>query len=126
MKQIVIVDDSIVIRNIFSKIFKDAGYDVVGLGKNGDEAISLYKEHAPNLMMLDLTMPNKGGKEALQEIIEFDPKAKIVIFSSLTDENTKKACLEIGATAFLNKSVNFNDPTERKVLVDKVINIIEG
>ena len=76
---VAIVNDSMLIRLQFKKFFEEVmKYKVVGLGENGNEAVSLCEQHNPDLLVMDLAMPEKEGHEALQEIIRSYPEANIL------------------------------------------------
>lgn len=124
MARIIVVDDSLIIRTALSNLVKAAGHELITVGKDGNEATALYKEHQPDLMLLDLTMPNKGGRETLAEICGEFPNAKIIIFSSLDGETVKKECLDLGAKSFLHKAVNFNDPEQKTLLQNEIEKVL--
>ncbi len=106
---VVIVDDSkFLAKNIKAFMEKIMGYEVVGVGHNGEEAVDLYSELKPDLMTLDITMPFKDGQEALHEIISMYPDAKIVMMSAVRGE-TMMECLKTGASGFIEKPLKFND-----------------
>ena len=83
MKRILVVDDSNLMRNRVSQCLTDAGYDVVGKGKDGGEAIDLYCQLKPDLVTLDVTMRGKDGIYAAQEILRLDPDANIIFYTLL-------------------------------------------
>lgn len=82
-KRIMIVDDSNFARMMLRKILTGQGYEVVGDYGNGIEAVAEYQRLKPDLVTLDIVMPEMSGKEALHKILSLDPKAKVVIVSSL-------------------------------------------
>lgn len=87
-----------------NKRLTDAGFQIAGQAKDGDECIKMYSELQPDLLLLDITMPNKDGRECLAEIIARYPKAKIIMVSALSDQTVWQECLSQGALAFINKS----------------------
>lgn len=108
-KKIVIVDDSIFLIKQLSAFFEAAmGYKVVGTGENGIQAVSLYREHRPDLITLDITMPHKDGVEALTEIMAEFPEANVMMISAIRGQEMTK-CLKIGAKAYMEKPLLFND-----------------
>ncbi len=105
---IVVVDDSkFLTRTIKSFMEETMKFEVVGVGHNGNEAVELYKKLQPDLITLDITMPEKDGEEALMEIITEYPDAKIIMMSAVRGE-TIMACLNAGASGFIEKPLKFN------------------
>lgn len=106
-KKVVIVDDSGFLAKQIKEFFeKQMGYTVVAIGKDGNEAVSLYKEHKPDLMTMDLTMPNKDGKTAIAEILTEHPEARIVVVSAVKG-NTMLECMKLGAKGYIEKPLKF-------------------
>ena len=102
--KVVVIDDSMLVRLQLKKFFEEEmKFDVAGLGADGNEAIKLYNEHKPDLITIDLTMPNKDGFEALQEIIKEDPNARILICSAIKDPAKVTQTLEAGARGYIKK-----------------------
>ncbi len=102
---------------MFEKRLTDLGFTIVGKAKDGNDGIQQYKILRPDLLLLDITMPNKDGREALEEIIKFDARAKIVMVSAIYDEEIQKSCLEHGAMGFINKSdIATKDEFDSKVM----------
>jgi two-component system chemotaxis response regulator CheY len=83
-KRILVVDDSNLLRNAISRCITDIGYEVVGKGKDGDEAVDLYRKLRPDVVTLDITMRGKDGITAAREILQFDSNA-VIIFYTLLD-----------------------------------------
>ncbi|MBU1862725.1 MAG: chemotaxis response regulator protein-glutamate methylesterase [Candidatus Omnitrophica bacterium] len=104
MIKAVIADDSAFVRNIVRDLFVEGGIDVVGLAKNGKEAIKLVKETKPNVLVLDIEMPVMNGLDALQQIMDECP-LPVFVFSQLTQEGAAETirALEYGAVDFLLK-----------------------
>lgn len=102
-KNIMIVDDAIIIRLMLKKILTDAGYYVIGEASNGAMAIRKYRELHPDLVMMDITMPEMSGLNALKAIRAVDPAAKIVICSALGQKKLILEAMEAGATNFIIK-----------------------
>tara|TARA_B110001454_G_scaffold219199_1_gene251755 strand:- start:62220 stop:62573 length:354 start_codon:yes stop_codon:yes gene_type:complete len=98
-------------------------FQVVGKGFSGLEAIDLYTKMKPDLLLLDITMPNCDGKESLQKILSLFPNATIVMVSGIGDMDTVKECLELGAKAFVNKGqISATKPENCELL--KVVNYV--
>lgn len=117
--KLLIVDDSNMIRTRIARVVQLAelkGIQLVGLAKNGVEAIRLAKATKPHLVTMDLTMPEMDGVEAIQAIIAMDPSVSILVVSALADKSTAIQALRMGAKGFLNKP--FTDEELRAALID--------
>jgi len=109
MAKIIIVDDSDYLSEEI-KIFLEAdGHEVLARGKDGEEGVELYKQHKPGLTLLDITMPNKDGRECLHEILEYDENARVVFISAVKDTEILMECLKAGAKGFIEKPLKFRD-----------------
>ena len=82
-KRVLVVDDSNLMRNRISQCLTNAGYEVVGKAKDGDEAIDLYSRMRPDAVTLDITMRGKDGIAAAEEILKVDSEAAIVFYTLL-------------------------------------------
>lgn len=98
-----ICDDSPTILNLLERKLKAAGHEIVGMAKDGEEGIKIYSEVKPDIAILDITMPNKDGRECLAGILEMDALAKVIMVSAIQDEAVIAACLRDGAMAFSSK-----------------------
>lgn len=99
------VEDDEMLSEIYQKKFGGGNYELF-IAKNGREAIEKIKKHRPDLVLLDLVMPEMDGLEALT-LIKKDPEikdTKVIIASNLSQENEKQRALELGAADFLVKS----------------------
>jgi two-component system chemotaxis response regulator CheY len=109
MARIALCDDNKTTLFGLTKKLSKAGHDIVGKANDGNEGMSLYLSQKPDLMLLDVTMPNMGGKECLQGILQADPKAKIIMISGVQDESIIQQCLMIGAKAYISKANIFDE-----------------
>ncbi|MHA1146272.1 MAG: response regulator [Candidatus Helarchaeota archaeon] len=104
IKKILVVDDAqftrTMLKNIIKKIDK---VEVVGEAANGNEAIAQYMKLKPDLVTMDLVMPEKGGIETIEKIIELDKSAKIVVVSALGQETLVMEAAKKGAKDFIIK-----------------------
>ena len=107
MPTVVIIDDSEYLARQIADFLEAHGFQVKGMGSDGFQGLQLYKEHCPDLITLDLTMPNKDGRECLQDILAFDPKARVLVISALVDKDVIMKCLELGAKGFQEKPLRF-------------------
>ena len=103
MARILIADDAAFMRMMIKSILTQNGHEVVGEAANGDEAVARYAELRPDVMTLDITMPEKDGIAALKEIIAADPAARIVMCSALGQEAKVIESIRSGAKDFVVK-----------------------
>ncbi len=103
LKRIMIVDDSNVIRNRIARGSGQMNFDVVATAANGEEAVALYRQHRPDLVTMDLTMPKMDGIECIRGMIAMNPNINILVISALADEMTGLLALQYGARGFLQK-----------------------
>ncbi len=101
--RVLIVDDALFMRNMLKDIITGAGHTVVGEAANGDEAIAKYTELKPDLVTMDIVMPQKSGIEALQEIRQQYPDAKIIMCSALGQDALVVEAVQSGAKDFIVK-----------------------
>ncbi|MDO4432990.1 MAG: response regulator [Alysiella sp.] len=102
-KRLMIVDDSNVIRNRITRGSSQMNFEVVATATNGLEAVELYKQHRPDVVTMDLTMPRMDGLECIYEITDFDENANILVISALSDKATGIKALQLGARGFICK-----------------------
>ena len=103
MARVLVVDDAVFMRKVVSDALAAGGHEVVGEGSNGVEAVERFRELQPELITLDITMPEKTGLEALAEIIAIDPNAKVLMCSALGQESKVIEALRLGAKNFVVK-----------------------
>ena len=103
MLKLMIVDDSNIIRNKISRARDAEKYDVVATARNGREALELFKETSPDIVTMDLTMPEMDGIECIEELSSTNPEALRLVVSALSDQATGIEALEKGASGFLLK-----------------------
>jgi two-component system chemotaxis response regulator CheY len=109
MNKLLIVDDSSVMRRTIEKNLGDYDLDIVGTASNGREALEMVQEKEPDVVTLDITMPEMDGIECLQNIMKIKPKTKVMIITALSDKLTGLKALDYGARGFLYKPVNSED-----------------
>ncbi len=103
-KTILIVDDIPFTRNSLKEIINKTDYaEVLAEASNGLEAINLYKELNPDLVIMDILMSEMGGIIAIEEILKIDKNAVILAVSGLDNSNLKELAQEKGAKAFITK-----------------------
>lgn len=101
--RILIADDSSFMRSILKKVLENGGYTVAGEAPNGAAAVEKFKELNPDIVLLDVTMPEMDGIQALRKIVEFDPKAKCVMCSAIGQRWMIVEAIEYGAKDFIIK-----------------------
>ncbi|WP_033829213.1 response regulator [Bacillus andreraoultii] len=102
-KRILIVDDAAFMRMMIKDILVKNGYDVVGEASDGAQAIEKYKELNPDLVTMDITMPEVDGIAALKEIRSIDPNAKIIMCSAMGQQAMVIDAIQAGAKDFIVK-----------------------
>jgi two-component system chemotaxis response regulator CheY len=108
-KRVLVVDDSVFMRDIIRDIFTAGGFQVVGEAGNGLEAVEKYKELKPDLVTMDLVMPYRNGIDATREILRVDSKALVVACSALHQEPMVMEAIEAGAVDFIVKPPRAED-----------------
>lgn len=103
------VDDSAAILTIIAAYLEDSEFDVVASERDGRRAVQKFQEIRPDIVLLDLIMPGQSGVETLGQILQIDPKACVVMISSLGTEDAIHECLTTGATSFLQKPFTRDD-----------------
>jgi len=103
MARVLVVDDAAFMRKVVSDALASGGHDVIGTAANGVEAIDRFRELKPELTMLDITMPEKTGLEALAEIMAIDPSARVLMCSALGQESKVIESIKLGAKDFVVK-----------------------
>jgi len=98
-----IVDDSNVMRRRIERSQQLDELQVVGAAANGLEALELFKRTDPDLVTMDITMPQMDGIECIQRLVELKPAVRILVVSALADKATAVDAMEKGANGFLNK-----------------------
>jgi two-component system chemotaxis response regulator CheY len=117
MAKILIVDDAEFLRMRISKMLSGDGHDIVQ-AENGVRAIELYKTDKPNLVLMDITMPEMDGLTALKQIRGFDPQAKVIMLTALGQESVVLEAIKSGARDFIVK------PFERERILNAIAKIL--
>ena len=101
--RVLIVDDALFMRGMIRDIFSREGFEVVGEAENGAEAVRLTRELQPDLITMDIVMPVMDGIAALQQIIQADGTANVIMVSALGQESLIAEAIEAGARDFIVK-----------------------
>ena len=102
-KNILICDDAAFMRMMIKDILTKNGYEVVAEAANGVEAVELYKSHQPDLVTMDITMPEMDGIEAVKQIKAVNPAAKVIMCSAMGQEAMVVEAIKLGALDFIVK-----------------------
>ncbi|MDQ0245694.1 two-component system chemotaxis response regulator CheY [Bacillus fengqiuensis] len=102
-KRILIVDDAAFMRMMIKDILSKNGYDVVAEAADGMQAIEKYNEHQPDLVTMDITMPEMDGITALKEIKKINPSAKVIMCSAMGQQAMVIDAIQAGAKDFIVK-----------------------
>lgn len=108
-KRLLIVDDSSVMRRTIEKNLADYDLEIIGQASNGMEAVEMVKSALPDVVTLDITMPEMDGIACLEEIMKIKPDTKVMIITALADKLTGLTALDKGARGFMYKPVNADD-----------------
>ena len=102
-KNILICDDAAFMRMMIKDILTKNGYNVAGEAENGLKAVEKYKEVSPDLVLMDITMPEMGGIQALKEIKSLDGGAKVIMCSAMGQQAMVIESIQAGAKDFIVK-----------------------
>jgi two-component system chemotaxis response regulator CheY len=116
--RILVVDDATFMRMMLKDILTKGNYEVVGEAQTGLEAIKKYKELRPDLVTLDITMPDMDGLSAAREIISIDPNAKIIMCSAMGQQHMVIEALKSGVKDFIIK------PFQQERVIEAIKKII--
>ncbi|MBA7667726.1 Chemotaxis protein CheY [subsurface metagenome] len=100
---VAIVDDLAFIKLVLRDLIEKAGFRVVGEASNGEEAIELFQDKRPDVVLLDITMPKMDGITALKKLLEIDPNANIIMCSALGQQRLIVEAIQLGAKDFIVK-----------------------
>lgn len=117
MKKILVVDDAAFMRVSIKKMLTNNGYEVVGEAENGKVAIQKYEELSPDVITLDITMPEMDGLACLKEILAIDPTANVIMVSAMGQEGMVREAVLSGAKGFIVK------PFKEDVLMESLKNL---
>ena len=118
-KRLLIVDDAAFMRMMIKDILVKNGFEVVGEAQDGVEAVEKYAELKPDLVTLDITMPEKDGLTALKEILSSDSDAKVIMCSAMGQQSMVIDAIQAGAKDFIVKPFQADRVLEA---INKVLN----
>lgn len=117
MARVLVVDDALFARILLKKILSDAGHEVVE-ASTGKEAMEKYSTLRPDVVTLDIIMPDMDGITALKEIKKIDPNAKIIMITSVDSDRKLIECIEAGASGYIVKPF---EPSQVLKEIDRVL-----
>ena len=123
MKEVkfVIVDDAVFMRTLIKRMIEETqGYVIVGEGSNGYEAIEQAKQHKPDIVTLDITMPEMDGIMAIKDILSVSPETKIIMVSAMGQQSMVIDAIKLGAKDFIVKPF---DKSRVQQAIHNVLNI---
>ncbi len=100
---VLICDDTVFMRGVISRAMTEAGFEIAGEAKTGLEAVEQYRATQPDVVTMDIIMPDMSGIDAVREIVEMDPNACIVMCSAMGQDQLVKGALAAGAQAYVVK-----------------------
>lgn len=100
---VLVCDDAIFMRTMIADILTQAGYEIVGEAESGVEAVQRYQELKPDLVTMDIVMPEMGGIDAVREIVKLDPDARILMCSAMGQQALVVEAIQAGAKDFVVK-----------------------
>ena len=118
MAKILIVDDASFMRGSLKYIAETAGHEVVGMAKDGREALELYSMLKPDLVTLDVLMKGMEGLSALKAIMKKDPGGKVIMVTALGQEEKQQEARKLGASGYIRK------PFKQEEIVDEIEKVL--
>ena len=103
MAKVLIVDDAAFMRMMIKDILEKNGFEVIGEANNGIKAVELYKKERPDVVTMDITMPDMDGIEAVKAIKAFDATAKVIMCSAMGQQTMVMDAIRAGARDFIVK-----------------------
>jgi two-component system, chemotaxis family, chemotaxis protein CheY len=100
---VLVCDDAVFMRTMVSDILSQAGFTVIGEAENGRQAVEKYQQLKPDLVPMDIIMPEMGGIEAVKKITQLDPGARILMCSAMGQQALVQEALQAGARDFVVK-----------------------
>lgn len=116
--RVLVVDDTHFMRKVIRGVVELAGLEVCGEAKNGIEAVDQYEQLKPDLVIMDVIMPEMNGLEAMDEIRRYDARSKIIVCSAMGQQAYVKEAVKKGALDFVVK------PFEQAVLKESILRVI--
>jgi len=107
--RVLIADDSPTVVRFAKKYIQKLNYTLIGVAKNGQEAVEITKDQKPDLLLLDINMPIMTGDKALEKIMDCCPETVVIMMTSVSDAGVVEKCLDLGASNFIVKHTDYNE-----------------
>ncbi|MBI4349828.1 MAG: response regulator [Elusimicrobia bacterium] len=107
--KVLLVEDNALTRNTIKALLAKLGHEIVAEAENGDKAVEQFAEFKPEVVFLDIILPGKSGLEVLDEILEIDPKARVVVITAVDQDEIDNRLYDKGVCAILRKPFSFDD-----------------
>ena len=117
--KMMIVDDSKIVQNMIQRFLKEKSIEFAGKANNGKEALEIFNIVQPEIVTMDITMPEMDGIEAIKRIVDINEDVRILVISALADKATAIEALKVGAHGFLCK------PFDERELNDALYELVE-
>ncbi|MCI7468338.1 MAG: response regulator [Lachnospiraceae bacterium] len=114
-----IVDDSHMARTVLKDLLERNGYSVIAEATNGREAVEIFHDNFPDLITLDITMPEMDGVECLKRILDIDPDQKVIMITAAGQQSKVVEALKLGAKQFITK------PFEKDVVLRSIREVLD-
>jgi len=101
--KVMVVDDSLIIQKVIQKYLENLNIEIVGTASDGKSAVDMFKEKQPDIVTLDITMPEMDGLEVLEELLKINKETKVMVVTALSDKATGLKAIKTGAKSFLAK-----------------------
>lgn len=117
---VLLCDDALFMRTMLRGIVSAGGYEVIGEAENGRRAVEQYKALRPDIVVMDMVMPELSGVDAVREIRRLDPGARIVMCSAMGQQQLVSDALEAGARGFITK------PFTASRVIEALVDLMQG
>ena len=107
--RVLVADDESFMRLYVASVLSKMNCEVVGQACNGAEAVSLYREKKPDLLLMDINMPLKTGEEALKDIRAEFAEARVIMLTSVIESGTVESCIALGAIGYIRKDSSVDE-----------------